>query len=54
MGAGTTEAGIVMGGQKFPSPGAIACTEVYNGTNWSEEADMTYCTKSSGDAGDSS
>ena len=54
MGAGTTEAGIVMGGQKFPSPGTIACTEVYNGTNWSEEADMTYCTKASGDAGDSS
>ena len=53
MGAGTTEAGIIMGGEKT-APGTTGCTEVYNGTNWSEEADMNYCTKNSGDAGDSS
>ena len=39
-GAGTTTAGLVCGGDQYPSPRQIALTETWDGSSWTEVNDM--------------
>jgi hypothetical protein len=39
-GAGTTTAGLVCGGDQYPSPRQIALTETWDGSSWTEVSDM--------------
>jgi len=39
-GAGTTTAGLVAGGDQFPSPRQIALTETWDGSSWTEVNDL--------------
>ncbi len=39
-GAGTTTAGLVAGGDQFPSPRQISNTESWNGSSWTEVSDL--------------
>ena len=48
MGAGSTTAGMVFGGSE---PAASAKTELWDGTSWTEVADLATARQGSGSAG---
>ena len=51
--AGDSDSAIITGGTDTPSPGKLANTESWNGSSWTEVADLATARRESGMGGSS-